>query len=122
MDWPVGRRKGQFLLPQSLLDQLEQFLAAGLHGYSSISEASESLDSLPALQFRQKPVRPFRQCRKPEVQDQRRPDEHRFRADEQQPILLGIADHLLRQPDQVPQWTPTIGYTDGAAKAGGRRP
>src|ERR1035438_9663058 len=118
----VRRREGQFLLSQSLLNQLEQFLPAGLHGYSSISEASERLYSLPALQFGQEPVRPFRQCRKPKMQDQRGPDEHRLLTDEEQPILLGIANHLLRQPDQVPQWTPAIGYTDGTAKAGGRRP
>ena len=41
---------------------------------------------------------------------------------EQQPVLLGIANHLLRQPDQVPQWPPATGYIDGTAKAGGRRP
>src|SRR5271165_7567521 len=122
MNCSVGRRKGQFLLPQSLLDKLEQFLPAGLHGHSLISEASESLDSLATLQFGQEPLRPFRQCRKPEVQDQRRPDEHRFVTDEQEPILLGIADHLLRQSDQVPQWTPATGYIDGTAKAGGCRP
>src|SRR5271157_774195 len=46
----VCRRKGQPLVPQSLLDQLEQFLPACFYGHSSISEASESLDSLPALQ------------------------------------------------------------------------
>src|SRR5271165_4579410 len=83
MNCSVGRRKGQFLLPQSLLDKLEQFLPAGLHGHSSISEASESLDSLSALQFGQKPGRPFRQRREPEVQNQRGPDEHRLLIDEQ---------------------------------------
>src|SRR5271157_1818940 len=67
----VRRREGQFLLSQSLLDQLEQFLPAGLQGHSLVSEASESLDSLAALQFGQEPVRPFRQCRKPKVQNQR---------------------------------------------------
>src|SRR5208283_3295663 len=114
----VGRREGQLLLPQSLLDQLEQFLPAGLHGHSSVSKASESLDSLAALQFGQEPVRPFRQCRKPEVQNQRRPDEHRLFTDEQESILLRIADHLLRQSDQVTQWSPTTGYTDGTPQAG----
>src|SRR5664279_3618388 len=122
VDRPVRRREGQLLLSQSLLDQLEQFLPACLHGHGSISEASERLDALAAPQFGQEPVRPFRECRKTEVQNQRRPDEHRFLTNEQQSILVGIANHLLRQADQVPQWTPTTGYTDGTAKAGGRRP
>src|SRR5664279_5881142 len=122
VDRPVRRREGQLLLSQSLLNQLEQFLPACLHGHGSISEASERLDALPAPQFGQEPVSPFRECRKSEVQNQRRPDEHRFLTDEQQSILVGIANHLLRQADQVPQWTPTTGYTDGTAKARGCLP
>src|ERR1039457_1321942 len=90
----VRRREGKLLLPQSLLDQLEQFLPAGLHGHSAVSEASESLNSLTALQLGKEPARPFRQSGKSEVQNQRRPDEHRFVTDEQQAV--GIANHLLR--------------------------
>src|SRR5271166_3422593 len=120
MNRAVRRRERKLPLPQSLFDQLEQLLSAGFHSHSSISESSESLDSLASLQFGKEPIRPVRQCRKPKLQNQRRPDEHWFLTDEQQPVLLGIADHLLRQPDQVPQWTLAIGDTDGAAKAGGR--